>query len=686
MIQRIIPVAARILSVVVLASQLFGCGGGDSGSSEDTSGSVSPEAIFSGSVGDGPIVGATVNIYDKNGKLLVTEMSDSSASYSARIKAPGKAYPLTIEVTDGTDLVTGRAPDFYLSSVVSRPSEKRVNINPFTTLIVESARSMAGGLNSENIAYVKAAIVDQLNFGLDPALVADPIGTAIDDANIANIVKSSEALGEMIRRASENLISTGTVSNANEVVRAIADDISDGILDGLGGDRANGRVAAVATLTSAQVLIESLSNNLKVDGVIATDALDNSILITQPTAAGTLTGDVRVNVEMLEQAREAVAAARMLAPGIELTTISEMLNVIQAGSLPSEVESTLPGDTSQDLDQVIALANSITDEELAVVYDTTQSDQNTDDDGTNDSTNSDSTTSDGTTDSTTSDGTTGSTNSAPAISGTPDGSVLEGNQYAFQPAASDVDGDSLTFTINNRPSWASFNSDTGRLVGTPGNAAVGTHDNISITVSDGTASASVGPFSIVVINTNDAPRISGTPATSVDEGSLYVFQPESHDKDGDSLTFSISNRPAWASFDSSNGSLSGTPGSADAGTYSNIVISASDGSITVSLPAFSIVVNGNGAAPALGSATLEWAAPAARTDGNSLDMLELAGYTLYYGTTSGNYPNSVDINDPYTTSVTVSDLPVGTYYFVITARDTDGRESGHSNVTTRLVQ
>ncbi|MGD8618745.1 MAG: hypothetical protein PVH54_06100, partial [Gammaproteobacteria bacterium] len=365
--QRIVPARLKILSAVILALQLFGCID-HSGNNDSTS--VSPQTVISGSVGDGPIVGATLNIYDKDGNLIQTETSDGSAGYSARIKARGNAYPLTIEAINGTDLVTGRAPDFRLASVVTNPSVKQVNITPFTTLIVESARSMTSGLNEQSIADVKTAIIDQLNFGLDPALIADPIGTEIDDDNVVNVVKASETLGEMIRRARDTLLLTGTVSNADEVVRALADDISDGILDGLGGDHANSRITAVATIVAAQVLIESLSNSLRVDGSIATEVLDNALLTTRPTAAGSgLTANVTVNSEMLEQARATVAAARALAPITELETIADILDVIQSGSLPSEIDPVLPGDSSQDLDQVIALTTTATDLQLAVVTD-----------------------------------------------------------------------------------------------------------------------------------------------------------------------------------------------------------------------------------------------------------------------------------------------------------------------------
>ena len=125
-------------------------------------------------------------------------------------------------------------------------------------------------------------------------------------------------------------------------------------------------------------------------------------------------------------------------------------------------------------------------------------------------------------------------NNPPEISGTPDTSVAEGTSYYFAPNASDPDGDPLSFSIVNQPAWASFNTSTGALSGVPGTHAAGSYENIQISVSDGSASASLGAFSITVLNTNQAPSISGTPASSVDEDSAYNFQPSASDPDGQS--------------------------------------------------------------------------------------------------------------------------------------------------------
>jgi hypothetical protein len=182
-------------------------------------------------------------------------------------------------------------------------------------------------------------------------------------------------------------------------------------------------------------------------------------------------------------------------------------------------------------------------------------------------------------------------NTPPVISGTPNNGVNEGQTYRFTPSANDADGDSLIFSIANRPSWASFNPSTGTLSGTPDYNSAGRFDDIRISVSDGNTTASLSAFSITVNNTNRAPTISGTPSNNVDEGQAYRFAPNANDADGDNLNFTIANRPSWAYFNRTTGVLSGTPDSESQGVYDNIVITVSDGNASNSLASFSINVN-----------------------------------------------------------------------------------------------
>jgi hypothetical protein len=77
--------------------------------------------------------------------------------------------------------------------------------------------------------------------------------------------------------------------------------------------------------------------------------------------------------------------------------------------------------------------------------------------------------------------------------------VVHHSTYSFVPVASDADQDVLTFSINNMPSWASFDSASGALTGAPSAVDLGTYAGITIDVSDGTASATLAPFAIEVV-------------------------------------------------------------------------------------------------------------------------------------------------------------------------------------------
>ena len=190
-------------------------------------------------------------------------------------------------------------------------------------------------------------------------------------------------------------------------------------------------------------------------------------------------------------------------------------------------------------------------------------------------------------------------NSPPKISGVPASGVVAGQVYGFQPTASDPDGQLLRFAIANKPRWANFDQVTGRLSGTPDATEVGTYSGIAIAVSDGTASATLPVFTITVTAANRAPVISGTPATTVVTGQAYSFRPTAQDADGDTLTYSIQGKPAWASFDGVTGRLSGTPDATEVGTYSGIAIAVSDGTASATLPVFTITVTAANRAPVI---------------------------------------------------------------------------------------
>lgn len=178
---------------------------------------------------------------------------------------------------------------------------------------------------------------------------------------------------------------------------------------------------------------------------------------------------------------------------------------------------------------------------------------------------------------------------------------------------------------------------------------------------------------------NGAPVISGTPATMVLMSNTYAFIPTVSDPNNDTLNFSVQNKPIWAQFDSTTGELTGTPLLSDVGTYPDIVLSVSDGDLSSGLPGFSVDVVQN----ANGSITLSWTAPTQNEDGSALN--NLAAYNFYYGTSSGNYPDQVRVDNPGITTFVIENLPPATYYLVATAINGNGAESTFSNEAIRQV-
>ncbi len=265
------------------------------------------------------------------------------------------------------------------------------------------------------------------------------------------------------------------------------------------------------------------------------------------------------------------------------------------------------------------------------------------------------------------------------ISGTPVTTDTAGAAYGFTPTVS-ASSSTYSFSISNKPSWATFSIATGALSGTPGTANVGSYSNITISVSDGTRVASLPAYTLTVSAPLAPPVISGTPPASVLAANPYSFTPTASDPNGYPLTFSVSNLPAWASFNTATGQISGTPAATQVGTYSNIVIAANDGKSTASLAAFSVTVNG----AVLGAATLSWTPPTQNTDGTPLT--DLVGYNIYYGTNSTALSSKVALTNPGLTAYTVSNLSTGTYYFAITAVDSVGAESAQSNVGSKTIQ
>ena len=176
--------------------------------------------------------------------------------------------------------------------------------------------------------------------------------------------------------------------------------------------------------------------------------------------------------------------------------------------------------------------------------------------------------------------------------------------------------------------------------------------------------------------------ISGSPAAAAVAGRVYVFQPNASDSDGESLVFSIRNRPGWATFDSTTGALAGTPSNSDVGTFADVLIAVSDGKLTQSLPAFSITVQA--ASGTAGTAVVRWMAPNANSDGSPLT--NLAGFVVQYGSSADLLAQRAYVNDAAATSFTLQGLGSGAWFFAVAAVSSAGSQSALSPVVTKIIQ
>ena len=179
---------------------------------------------------------------------------------------------------------------------------------------------------------------------------------------------------------------------------------------------------------------------------------------------------------------------------------------------------------------------------------------------------------------------------------------------------------------------------------------------------------------------NAAPKISGSPPTSVAQDVQYFFAPSATDDNGDLLTFSIINKPGWAKFNTSTGELWGIPTGDDVDVYRDIVVSVTDDQDSVSLQAFNIEVI---ASAAMGSAFMTWTPPTENEDGTPLT--DLAGFEVLYGRELGQYDYSKTLPNPGLTTYMVEELTGGKWYFTVIAYDFAGNKSRKAVAVSKMI-
>ncbi len=96
---------------------------------------------------------------------------------------------------------------------------------------------------------------------------------------------------------------------------------------------------------------------------------------------------------------------------------------------------------------------------------------------------------------------------APELLGTPSTSAIEGESYSFLPKVHYYGEGRVVYSIENKPSWTEFSTNTGKLSGIPHAEDVGTSDDIVITAHAGNGTtSSYAPFKITITSTQASSR------------------------------------------------------------------------------------------------------------------------------------------------------------------------------------
>jgi Putative Ig domain len=173
--------------------------------------------------------------------------------------------------------------------------------------------------------------------------------------------------------------------------------------------------------------------------------------------------------------------------------------------------------------------------------------------------------------------------------------------------------------------------------------------------------------------------ISGQPVTALNINTAFTFVPTVSGTTGETLVFTIQNKPSWATFNTSTGELTGTPNSSNIGNYGGVVISVSNGVATSALPTFSIDVTQF----STGSVTLSWLPPTTNTNGTPLT--NLAGYRIYYGTSPSSLTHSTEIANPGIADYVIDNLSPATWYFSLVSYNSADVESPLSAIVSKKI-
>ncbi len=140
----------------------------------------------------------------------------------------------------------------------------------------------------------------------------------------------------------------------------------------------------------------------------------------------------------------------------------------------------------------------------------------------------------------------------PHFESSPPVRAVVGQPYRYAAAASDPDGDAISFEVEGAPSGMVL-VPPGVLDWTPAAADLGSHDISLAAVAAGSRAVQRWTVSVSATSTNRPPNFTTIPVTGAAVGSSYAYDAAASDPDGDALAYSLVTGPAGAAIDPATG-------------------------------------------------------------------------------------------------------------------------------------
>jgi RHS repeat-associated protein len=173
-------------------------------------------------------------------------------------------------------------------------------------------------------------------------------------------------------------------------------------------------------------------------------------------------------------------------------------------------------------------------------------------------------------------------NVAPTFLNTPPTQTMVGQKFSYRAAATDLNGDALSYELVVKPEGMVVDSKTGLVFWQPNAEQTGMQDVI-LKVSDGVGGVNLQSFQLQLLPFNQAPVFTNINNSFINNyedlvakvNRLINYQFSAIDPEGDSITYSLKQAPSGVTLDPINGILNWIPDSSQV-RLNNLLITATD--------------------------------------------------------------------------------------------------------------